>query len=126
VPNLIQFSETELQARGFETEFPVVVADIEVVPPTLNFGDVEVLSASTQVITVANVGSGELLVADIAFDAPISPAFAQVPSEPLPATLLPEETLDIEITFAPTAIGATSAILQITSTTPINPSSKSC
>ncbi|MCH7778656.1 MAG: choice-of-anchor D domain-containing protein [Gemmatimonadetes bacterium] len=107
-----------MTALGFPAYIELARSDIEVSPIVLDLGDVDVGLSAAQVVTVTNLGGADLVVTDIGFEGGVGSDFSISAAPALLATLLPDETADVEITFAPTALGAASAILQITSNDP--------
>lgn len=90
--------------------------EIDVSPLAYDFGDVEVGKSSTVFITISNVGIGNLTVSDIAFVVGSSGDFAITASPLLPATVTgPDGFIEVEITYAPSAVGASAATLEIIS-----------
>jgi hypothetical protein len=116
--NRLSLSASDLAGLGFASELQVVVADIEVSPVVVDFGDVGVGLRASQVVTIANRGGADLIVTGIAFESGAGGAFAILSAPPLPARVFPDEMVDVEIAFAPSALGADSAILQIASDDP--------
>jgi hypothetical protein len=90
------------------------IPDIEVYPYTdLNFGDVEIGYSRALIITIANMGYGDLIVDLINLSASSSLDFSISTSLELPDTILPGVTIDIEITYVPSAVGYDYAELYI-------------
>jgi hypothetical protein len=91
---------------------------IEVTPMMHDFGDVDVGTSSTTIITVSNVGGHPLIVDDISLDGSSDFAITSKPS--LPAYITPPNgqvnSIDVEVTYTPASLGYTSAVLQISST----------
>jgi len=80
-----------------------------------DFGDVNVGEASTTFITISNVGIGPLIINDIGFQAG-GGDFAITAFPVLPATVTgPGGTIDVEITYSPSAVGPATATLEVTS-----------
>lgn len=80
--------------------------DIEVFPLAVDFGEVEVGSSSTAIITVSNVGEVTAGVDSVSLPgAPADCAIASPLPGDLPRFLEPEETLDITVVFTPLAEG---------------------
>jgi len=95
--------------------------NIEVSPESYDFGDVELGSSSPTIITITNTGgTGDLVLSGISFATGSSGDFA-ITTNPATTTVLPGESVDVGITFTPTAEGYVSAALQITSDDDINP-----
>jgi len=84
--------------------------DIEVVPSTHDFGDVELGSSSTTIITVTNSGFLPLNL-DVSFQAGSSSEFSFISESPL---VLPSgESVDVQVTYTPSALGFSQAELAI-------------
>jgi len=96
-------------------------SNIQVSPEAYDFGDVELGSSSPTIITITNTGgTGDLVLSGISFATGSSGDFA-ITTNPATTTVLPGESVDVGITFTPTAEGYVSAALQITSDDDINP-----
>lgn len=100
--------------------------DIEVHPMSNDFGNVELDSSSTTIITISNVGNLYLIISDIYFLPGSSPDFSitMFPDPPGPIPPLDGGTVnsaDVEITFCPSVEGGSSATLEISSNDPNNP-----
>ena len=99
------------------------VGNIQVSPEAYDFGDVELGSASSTLITIVNSdpsGSDSLYVSDISLAEGSSADFA-ITVNPAGSTLQPGDSVDVEIAFAPTATGYAAATLQIASDDPFSP-----
>lgn len=94
--------------------------DIQVSPSGHDFGGVEVGSSATMVVTLSNAGDADLSVDSLVFSPELS-SFSIVSPLASPATIAPEETLDIELSFAPSSSGSLSTVLQIGSNDPDEP-----
>src|SRR5215469_1012703 len=81
------------------------------------FGDVVINNATTQTVTLTSSGTAAVTVNSIAV---AGSGFSASPVS-VPATLNPGQTLSVTLTFDPTAVGATSGQLTITSTASTNP-----
>ncbi|GAF78455.1 unnamed protein product, partial [marine sediment metagenome] len=101
-----------------------VMADplIEVNPMTHDFGNVQVGSSSTAIITIMNVGTMPLMVTSINFQTGSSSEFSITPAQTFPIYIHPPNGLphfiEVEVTFAPFAIGNVAATLEILSNDP--------
>lgn len=91
--------------------------DIEVAPLQVEFGDVAVGANTSAIVTISNLGVADLTVSDISLASGVGP-FSIIPAPSLPAVIAPGATGDVELTFAPTAVGFFSDILLITSNDP--------
>jgi hypothetical protein len=96
----------------------VNIPDIDVLPLTYDFGDIEEGSSSTAIVTVSNVGCAALTVNDIIFPTGSSSDFSITSVPTTPVVIPPEGTADIEITYTPSVIGITSTVLNIISDDP--------
>ena len=105
------------QAGNFDIwayDFTVQMPEIAVAPLDVDFGDVNVGTTGTTIVTVSNVGGAPLTVSGAGL-APSGTPFALTPAPTLPATIAPGATLDVPIAFSPTATGLRTATLTITS-----------
>ncbi len=84
---------------------------VTVSPESHDFGEVEVGSSATASVTLFNQGDADLTITSDAFSPNIS-SFSMTSPLTLPATIAPEETLDIEVSFAPVSAGSFSTVLQ--------------
>ncbi|MBA7476547.1 hypothetical protein ES707_11934 [subsurface metagenome] len=110
---------TALGARGITVYY--IPADIEVVPLTLVFGEVELGTATTLSVTISNVGNADLTVTDISLAPAGSGQFSITLTPTFPLVLPVGVDAEAEITFIPSEVGSFSAILQITSDDPDEP-----
>lgn len=85
---------------------------IEVVPSQYNFGDVELGSSSSTIITITNNWLGMLSIT-VSFQALSSPDFSITLAPPPGTLLMSGDSADIEVTYTPSALGAASAVLAI-------------
>jgi hypothetical protein len=92
--------------------------DIEVLPLAHDFGDVEVGTSSTTIVTVENIGDDPLTVDSIVLNGSSNPAFAVTSAPGLPVAVDPYTSVDVEITFSPLAAGVADAQLDIVSDSP--------
>ncbi len=95
--------------------------DIDVSPLVYDFGDVELETANSILITILNYGNGNLSVQNLTFTPESSTDFAVTLSPELPSIVAPEGSIDIEISFAPSTEELLSAVLQISSDDPDEP-----
>lgn len=97
--------------------------DISVSPSSVNFGSVNVGSQSTAVVTATNTGAASLSV-NSAWLGAANPAFSIASVKKggaavtYPVSLAPNETLDIELGFAPTSSGPANGMLNVGSNDP--------
>lgn len=98
--------------------------NIKVSPAEYDFGDVELGSWSSTIITITNPLGGEyedpLIIEDISLVGGGSGSFA-VTVNPAGSTVLPGESNDVGITFTPLAEGYLTTTLQIASDDPVFP-----
>jgi len=98
--------------------------NIQVSPQAYDFGDVELGSASSTLITIVNPLGGTyedpLVLSTISLAEGSSADFA-VTLNPAGTTLQPGQSVDVEIVFTPTAEGYAAATLQIASDDPVSP-----
>jgi beta propeller repeat protein len=85
---------------------------LEVAPASVQFGTVNVGSSQTQVVTVTNLENHTASVQSVALD--LSGSRFSVGPLTLPQTLVPGGSIDISVTFAPTAAVTSSNTLRIT------------
>ena len=96
--------------------------DIEVIPLTVDFGEVEIGNSITDTITVNNISTVQDEILDLIFvqlSSDSDPEFS-ISTNPSPVSLHTGESSDIEITFTPSVVGSRSAILYIVSSDPAN------
>lgn len=87
-----------------EAEDPVLEPDIEVSPASLDFGGMpKDCSSEPQYITISNVGEGDLVVSAIDPEGSGSSAFDTWSEAGLPFTLAAGESIEVSVTFTPTA-----------------------
>ena len=97
-------------------------ADIDVSPAEYDFGEVELGTSSTVILTIYNAGCGDLTVDSIEFAAGSSADFTITTIPSLPAVVAPGGTLgDVEITYTASAEGLAAAGLEIGSDDPDEP-----
>jgi hypothetical protein len=94
---------------------------LEVLPTDHDFGDVEVGTTASTLVSMTNINGSPVEVYGLAFQAGGSDAYSMVDAPPLPFILLPGESVDVEVAFAPPAAGYFSAVLQVESTDSLNP-----
>jgi hypothetical protein len=94
--------------------------DIDVAPPNLDFGMVDVGDLSVGIVTITNVGDLDLTVEQVALSGDSDPVFSLLPLS-LPAVVPPDGVLDVEIHFAPVTEGLVEGQLEISSDDPDSP-----
>ncbi|MCK6526059.1 choice-of-anchor D domain-containing protein [Myxococcota bacterium] len=92
--------------------------DIEVVPTTLAFGSVPVGSASSLTATISNVGSADLDLTSLTLSG--SSAFG-LTLNPAPRTLLPGESVLMQVTYTPPAGTSHTGVVAVASDDPDEP-----
>ena len=100
-----------------QREFP----DIDISVPNYHFGHVSVGDTRIIALSVFNLGSADLDVRDIAFQAEGSRDYHLSSALYLPAVVTPEGSMDVEITFAPSVPGFSSSRLVIVTNDPDEP-----
>lgn len=94
---------------------------IDVSPYSYDFGDVEVGDSRTVVVTISNVGDVDLTVLDLGFEIGSSLDYSITSAPVPPVILLPQETEDVEIAYAPSAVGFTELFFEVSSDDPDEP-----
>lgn len=95
--------------------------DIDVWPLTYDFGNVEMDTLSTGIVSMSNLGSADLTVTGIALQPGSSSDFLITSAPEVPATIATGQIAEIEIIYAPLAIDWSSGVLEITSDDPDEP-----
>ena len=95
--------------------------DINVSPLIYDFGDVELGTYRTVLITISNIGNGNLTFESLEFTPESSGDFTVTSSPELPSVVAPEGSVDVEVTFAPSTEELLSAVLEISSDDPDEP-----
>ncbi len=88
---------------------------IEVAPRTISFGEVEVGSSASQIVTVTNTGGANLTINAVLLSAGTGPAFSIGAAPETPFVLAPGETADIGLTFSPSAAGLYAGSMNVSS-----------
>lgn len=84
---------------------PTAQAGLEVTPTEYDFGEVELGSSRSTIITITNAGYDILNINEVSFQTGSSPYFS-IASAPAPgAELLPGEYAEIEVTYTPFDLG---------------------
>jgi hypothetical protein len=99
-----------LTGNGVATPVP----DIWVEPSSYDYGDVPVDSTGKNTFVVSNNGTADLIISNIYLDGPDSSNFS-IEEITYPVTLVPGNSFDIEVSFAPDTVGAMSAGLNLES-----------
>ena len=99
---------------------------VEIAPLEIDFGEIEMGSTSTQrVVTIENVGEGDLIVDSTSPDGENDSDFSVVADSCSGETAAPQKRCNVEITFTPTDAGQRIAQLPIPSNAPSSPDSAS-
>ena len=96
------------------------IPGISVSPNLNNFGNVKISDTSTQTFTISSVGTGNLILGNITIDGAQASEFILDDNNCFGRTLTPSEACTLAVTFAPTVLGAHSAVLEILSTDPVS------
>lgn len=105
-PEIILMTIDRLLEIQQDDEEPI----INVIPDTLDFGEVEIGSSVDRSVTVYNIGDADLVISDITIE---SDGFSvDFDGE---ATVEPNDSLDVTVTFSPPNIAVYEGILTITS-----------
>ncbi|HEU5321403.1 MAG TPA: choice-of-anchor D domain-containing protein, partial [Methylomirabilota bacterium] len=88
-------------------------ASLAAAPAALEFGNVLNGQASTQTVTIQNVGGAPVALDSIAFGPRTSTAFTITSAPGTPATLNPGATAAVSVRFLPARIGVESGTLQV-------------
>ncbi len=100
---------------------PALADTLEVLPTDHDFGDVEVGTTVTVIISMTNINGSDVEVYGLGFQAGGSADFSLVSSPPVPFIIVPGETVEVEVAFSPSAAGYVTAILEIESTDSLTP-----
>lgn len=89
-------------------------------PPNISFGDVRVGTSFTQRVSVLNSGTAPVTVRNVAINGAQSTEYSfVVVGGPLPLTLAPGSSLDLDVTSSPTDIESRRATLSVTTEQPL-------
>ena len=94
---------------------------LEVLPTDHDFGDVEVGTTVTTIVSMTNINGSDVEVYGLGLQAGGSADFSLVDAPPVPFIVVPGETVEVEVAFSPSAAGYVTAVLQIESTDSLNP-----
>jgi hypothetical protein len=92
--------------------------DIDVAPLAVDFGDVALPGSNMLIVTLSNLGTLDLTIDGVGFESGSNTAFSIDSAPSVPAVLSPEATVDVVLTFTPTALGVVAAGLEILSDDP--------
>lgn len=90
-------------------------ANIEVSPAEVDFGQVDIGTTQSGVVTVYNSGNANLTLQSLTVLQGDPAEFGFVPLQQLPVTIEPETSIDIEVLYTPELEGVAEAVLQIAS-----------
>jgi len=110
------FGERDLGFQTFVIPPGVTAGDIDVSPNGIDFGLVNAFDATSQIVTVQNLGELDLTLNSISLSGDTSFSVSTAPS-----VLMSGEVLDIFVEFRPTSIGTKTGVLQIVSNDPDEP-----
>ena len=88
--------------------------DIEISPPALNFGQVEVNTTVPLLVTISNVGAGDLTITGLTITG--SSDFSV--NSPLPDPIPPDGSTDVQIDYTSSDVGSDSGSLVVASNDP--------
>ena len=94
---------------------------IKIFPLELDFGEVGLGTSSTDIVTIFNDGDADLIVAGIEFQPGSSPDFTISTDTIAGQVVGPMQSVEIEITFSPSAETYSEAVLKIDSNDPNAP-----
>jgi len=103
---------------------PAHADTLEVLPTDHDFGDVEVGTTVTTIVSMTNINGSNVEVFGLGFQAGGSDAFSVANAPPLPFIVVPGQTVEVHVAFTPSAAGYVTAVLQIESTDSLNPLQK--
>jgi probable HAF family extracellular repeat protein len=93
-------------------------------PTSYSFGDVKVGTAQSTIVTVSNTQGYPVSITSLAFDAASAPAYSLRSPPALPALVGANQTLDLQVDFAPGTAGPFSAALVVQSDDPLQPATR--
>jgi len=111
--NAVNGSELLIPVSG--TGVPLPMPQLVVTPVALDFDAVEVGQSSALTLSISNPGTGDLEISAVTLDALAASGFALTGVPSGPATVAMGKTLEIEVTFTPTAAGTVTGTVQLLS-----------
>ncbi len=93
-------------------------AKIELDKTEIDFGQVDLDSMHSAIVTIANTGNANLTLQSVSILRDENVQFSFVPLQQMPITIEPETVIEIEVVFSPIAEGIAEAVLQIASDDP--------
>lgn len=100
---------------------PAYADTLEVLPTDHDFGDVEVGTTATTIVSMTNINGSDVEVYGLGFQAGGSADFSLAIFPPVPFIIVPGETVEAEVAFSPSAAGYVTAVLEIESTDSLTP-----
>jgi hypothetical protein len=100
---------------------PAQADTLEVLPTDHDFGDVEVGTTVTTIVSMTNINGSDVEVYGLGFQAGGSDDYTVANAPPLPFIVVPGQTVEVVVSFSPSADGYVTAVLQIESTDSVNP-----
>ena len=91
-------------------------SNLEVIPKEYDFGEVEVGSSSSTIVSIRNSWYGPVILDALSFEEGSSPDFSRPLPPTLPVVIDPESSIDIVVTYTPSTLGSSLAVLEIDST----------
>ncbi|HEY7710282.1 MAG TPA: choice-of-anchor D domain-containing protein, partial [Candidatus Entotheonella sp.] len=111
--NAVNASELLIPVRG--TGAPLPMPQLVMTPVALDFDAVEMGQSSALTLSISNPGTGDLEISSVTLDTLAASGFALTGGPLEPATVAMGETLEIEVTFTPTAEGTVTGTVQLLS-----------
>jgi hypothetical protein len=99
---------------------PPTTPALTVAPDPVDLSGVAVGDAVTVPVVIRNARDVPVELLDAAID-PGGGPFSSAPERPLPVALAPDGSVELAVTFAPTAAGTASAVLRLTGDDPDAP-----
>ncbi len=100
---------------------PAYAHTLEVLPTDHDFGDVEVGTTVSTIVTMTNIDGSDVNVFGLGFEAGGSADYSLANASPLPFIVVPGEAVEVEVAFSPSAAGYVTAVPEIGSTGSLNP-----
>ena len=100
---------------------PAHADTLEVLPTDHDFGDVEIGTTVTTIVSMTNINGSDVEVFGLGFQAGGSADYSVVSAPPVPFIVVPGETVEVHVAFAPSGAGYVTAVLQIESTDSLKP-----
>ena len=98
--------------------------EIDILPDTVTFGEIEIGQEQIETITIANIGIGSLVIDDIIIVNDSAEQFGLIlteDEEELPLTISPNSSADFDLLYLPSEQGIATADLQVFSNDPNRP-----